>query len=73
MPTFRLEDEQGRWLADMRLNAAAWKPGDRMPRGRETLEVVQVRAGDDGVTLVVTGHAAKSEQPGAASKRPFVC
>jgi hypothetical protein len=53
MPTFRLEDEEGRWLADMRLNAPTWKPGDRIPRGRDTLEVVEVRAGDDQVTLVV--------------------
>jgi hypothetical protein len=53
MPTFRLEDEQGRWLTDMRLNAPNWKPGDRIPRGRDTLEVVEVRAGEDQVTLVV--------------------
>jgi hypothetical protein len=52
MPTFRLEDEQGRWLTTMRLNAPAWKPGDRIPRGRDTLEVVEVRHGEL-VTLVV--------------------
>jgi hypothetical protein len=44
MPTFRLEDEQGRWLTDMRLNAPAWKPGDLIPRGRDTLESSRVRA-----------------------------
>jgi hypothetical protein len=27
----------------MQLNAPAWKPGDRIPRGRDTLEVVEVR------------------------------
>jgi hypothetical protein len=45
MPTFRLEDEQGRWLTDVRLNAPTWKPGDRIPGGRDTLEVVEVRIG----------------------------
>jgi hypothetical protein len=53
MPTFRLEDEQDRWLTDMRLNAPNWEPGDRIPRGRDTLEVVAVRYGDDEVVLVV--------------------
>jgi hypothetical protein len=53
MPTFGLEDEQGRWLTNMRLNAPAWRPGDRIPRGRDTLEVVHVRAGGEHPTLVV--------------------
>jgi hypothetical protein len=53
MPTFRLEDEQGRWLTDMRLNAPDWKPGDRIPRGRDTLEVVEVRPGPEQATLIV--------------------
>jgi hypothetical protein len=52
MPTFRLEDEQGRWLTNMQLNAPAWKPGDTIPRGRDTLEVprgaVRRRARDAG-------------------------
>jgi hypothetical protein len=26
MPTFRIVDEQGRWLTDMRLNGGGWKP-----------------------------------------------
>jgi hypothetical protein len=56
MPTFRLEDEQGRWLTSMQLNAPAWKPGDRIPRGRDTLEVVEVRVGGELVTLVVKGR-----------------
>jgi hypothetical protein len=56
MPTFRSEDEQGRWLTNMQLKAPAWKPGDRIPRGRDTLEVVEARVGDDRVTLVVKGH-----------------
>ncbi len=55
MPTFRLENEQGQWLTDARLGAHDWKPGDRIPRGRDTFEVVDVRAGggDEHVTLVV--------------------
>jgi hypothetical protein len=53
MPTFRLEDEQGRWLQDMRLSVPNWQPGDRIPRGRDTLEVVEVRYGGEPVTLVV--------------------
>jgi hypothetical protein len=53
MPTFRLEDEQGQWLSDARLNAPNWKPGDRIPRGRDTLEVVEVRYEGDPATLVV--------------------
>ena len=55
MPTFRLEDEQGRWLADVRLNAPTWNPGDRIPRGRDTLEVIDVRHKPEGTTLVVKG------------------
>jgi hypothetical protein len=37
----------------MRSNAPKWKPGDRIPRGRDTLEVVEVRHGGELVTLVV--------------------
>jgi hypothetical protein len=59
MPTFRLEDQEGRWLTDMRLNAPAWAPGDRIPRGRGTLEVVEVRYGNELVTLVVKGHGPR--------------
>jgi hypothetical protein len=56
MPTFRLEDEQGRWLTTMQLNAPAWKQGDRIPRGRDALEVVEVRYDQEPVALVVRGH-----------------
>jgi len=54
MPTFSLETEQGRWLANMRLNAHTRKAGDRdrIPRGRDTLEVVEVRETGDTLTLV---------------------
>ena len=53
MPTFRLETERGEWLTDMRLGSHTWKPGDWIPRGRDTLEVVEVRERGDSVTLVV--------------------
>jgi hypothetical protein len=56
-----LEHGQGRWLTDMRLNAPAWKPGDRIPRGRDTLEVVEVRYDQAPVTLVVKGHGAEGD------------
>ncbi len=55
MPTFRVENEQGKWLTDASLGVHDWKPGDRIPRGRDTLEVVSVRPsnGHELVTLVV--------------------
>ena len=55
MPTCRLLNEQGQWLTDARLGSTEWKPGDRIPRGRDTLEVVDVRSGtgDEFVTLIV--------------------
>ena len=63
MPTFRLENEQGQWLTDARLAAQEWKPGDRIPRGRDTLEVVEVRdADDERITLVVRPAAATGIQ-----------
>jgi hypothetical protein len=40
----------------MLLNAPVWKRGDRIPRGRDTLEVVEVRHGGELVTLVVKGR-----------------
>jgi hypothetical protein len=59
MPTYRLENQQGRWLTDARLGAHTWKPGDRIPHGRDTLEVVEVCAARDNenVTLVVRPRA----------------
>jgi hypothetical protein len=56
MPTFRLENEQGQWLTDVSLGTWEWKPGDRIQRGRDSLEVIDVRAksGDDLTTLVVS-------------------
>jgi hypothetical protein len=53
MPTFRIEDEKGRWLTDMRLNASGWEAGDAIYQGSDKLEVVEVRLGGEKTTLVV--------------------
>lgn len=53
MPTYRLEDEQGQWLTDTRLDGFNWKPGDVIYRGRDALEVVDVRPHGDKTALVV--------------------
>jgi hypothetical protein len=45
MPTSRLEGEQGRWLIGMQLNAPAWKPGDTIPRGRDSLPPTRALVG----------------------------
>jgi hypothetical protein len=50
---FKLEAEDGTWLTNMRLSAGVWKPGDRVPRGTDTLEVVRVRHDDELDVLVV--------------------
>ncbi len=57
MPTSRLENEQGQWLREARLAAHDWEPGNRIPRGLDPLEVIDVRAGrgDELVTLLVRG------------------
>ena len=67
MPTFRLETEQGQWLADVRLGSSEWKSGDRIPRGRDTLEVVGVRGGngDEFVTLIVRDWPKQPLSPDA--------
>ena len=52
MPVFRIETEDSQWLTDMRLGPPDWKPGDRITRGRDSLEIVAVR----GNTLVVRRH-----------------
>jgi hypothetical protein len=54
-----MEDEQGRWLTNMQLNAPAWKPGDRIPGGGDTREAVRVRHDDEPVTLVVKGDGPR--------------
>ena len=55
MPMFRFEDEFGRWLSNARLDVADYKPGDRVQRGGETVDVIEVRSGpeDELVTLIV--------------------
>jgi hypothetical protein len=50
---FKLETEDGTWLSDVRLGPEVWKPGDRIPRGNDTLEVVRVRHDDERDVLIV--------------------
>jgi hypothetical protein len=53
--TFKLETRDGT-PADPPTFAAAvpnWRPGDTIPLGRRSLRVVDVRAGEDWVVLVV--------------------
>ena len=45
MPMFKLVTADGVWLSDARLNTLDWKAGDRILNGRDSLEVVEVRAG----------------------------
>jgi hypothetical protein len=53
VPVFKLETEDGTWLSDIHLGRASWKPGDRIPRGHHTLEVVRIRHDDERDLLVV--------------------
>jgi hypothetical protein len=53
--TFKLETRDGT-PADppaFRTAAPSWRPGDTIPLGRRSLRVVDVRAGEDWVVLVV--------------------
>jgi hypothetical protein len=62
MPMFKLVNEDGVWLEDARLGVADWKPGDRIAQGRESLEVVEVRADAETPVLVVrSGRGSKSD------------
>jgi hypothetical protein len=45
----------------MQLNAPAWKPGDRISRGRDALEVIEVRNEDELTTLVVKGRGLEHD------------
>jgi hypothetical protein len=56
VPVFKLEAEDGTWLTDVRLGPPDWKPGDRIPHGKDTLEVVEVRDETDKRVLVVRGR-----------------
>jgi hypothetical protein len=57
MPIYEIVNEAGEWQADMRVSSGVWKAGDRIPRGRDFLEIVEVRDGVDRQVLVVRpGH-----------------
>jgi hypothetical protein len=62
VPTYKLVNEDGVWLSDEHLNGFDWRAGDRIHRGRDTLEVVEVRdSADARPTLVVrSGRGQKS-------------
>jgi acyl-CoA synthetase (NDP forming) len=53
MPTFKIVDEAGEWLTDIRLAVPDVKAGDRIPDGRKFLEVLEVREDDKKPILVV--------------------
>jgi hypothetical protein len=53
METFRLENELARWVIDVRLNATAWKRVTGSRVAATHWEVVEIRTGDDRVTLIV--------------------
>ena len=61
MPVFRIENEQGQWLTDMSINAPNWKPGDKIYRGRDSLEVIDVRPYGDKTALIVKAPVVPSE------------
>ena len=60
MPVFRIEDEQGQWLTDMRLNGENWKAGDCIYQGRDRIEVLAVRESAEKTTLVVKGLSERA-------------
>jgi hypothetical protein len=48
MPTYRLLTETGDDLGSFRAGTPTWVRGDRIHRGRETLEVVSLTMAEDG-------------------------
>jgi hypothetical protein len=60
---FKLEAEDGTWLTNIRLGVPNSKPGDRIPRGNDTLEVVRVRHDDERDVLVVRALKPRSRNP----------
>jgi hypothetical protein len=60
---FKLVTEDGVWLTDVRLSVPDMKPGDRIPRGRDTLEVVDVRDGGEqkAILVVRSRHVSKND------------
>jgi hypothetical protein len=53
MPTLRLDDTEAGGSRTWDQRAQRWEPGERIPRGHATLEVVGVRAADEPVTPAV--------------------
>ena len=48
MPTYKLLTETGEDLGPFRAGTSTWAPGDRIHRGHDTLEVVNVTAAEPG-------------------------
>jgi hypothetical protein len=48
VPHYRLIDEQGEDLGPFRASTPAWQPGERIPRGRDSLVVVNLTPALDG-------------------------
>jgi hypothetical protein len=66
MPTYRVENQHGEWLTDLRLSPPSWKPGDRIFRGPDMLEIIDVREPEEsdeptGGTLVVAASGPNSD------------
>jgi hypothetical protein len=62
MPTYKIVAEDGTWLTNLRLSVPDVRAGDRIPRGRDALEVLEVRDGEEKQVLVVrSGRAPTSE------------
>jgi hypothetical protein len=61
MPTFRLEDEQGRWLTNMRSVATAWKPATESLADVTRSRWLRCGYDEEPVTLVVKGHGPEGD------------
>jgi len=70
VPVFKLETEDGKWLDNARFSIPDWKPGDRIPRGRDTLEVVRVRHDDEVDVLVIAPGRSRSRSVALAWTAP---
>ncbi len=58
MPTYKLLTETGDDLGPFRVGTPIWAPGDRIHRGHDTLEVVNVITAEVGTRL--TGNSSSA-------------
>jgi hypothetical protein len=60
VPTYKIVAEDGTWLTNLRLAVPDARAGDRIPRGRDALEVLEVRDSDgDEERLVLVVHSGR--------------